>query len=76
MTPFRDYDTDLVLTEEDINCFVKYILGMILSAYRDFEERVNVFDNHLSAFEQVEQAVHKKSGKFTKSETMETVPWH
>lgn len=60
--------------KEDINYFVKYILGIILSAYRDFEERVDIFDNNLSAFEQVEQAVNRKIGKFTKSEIMELTP--
>lgn len=59
---------------EDINFFVKYILGIILSAYRDFEERVDIFDTKLSAFEQVEQAVARKIGKFTKSEIMEITP--
>lgn len=59
---------------EDINFFVKYIFGIILSAYRDFEERVDIFDTNPSAFEQVEQAVARKIGKFTKSEIMELTP--
>lgn len=54
--------------------FVKYILGIILSAYRDFEMRVDYVDEKLPAIEQVKKAVFAKIGKFTKSEIMELVP--
>lgn len=53
---------------------IKYLLGTILSAYRDFEDRVNLGDEKLSAVEQVRQAVKMKIGKFTKSEIMELCP--
>ena len=54
--------------------FVKYLLGIILAAYREFEERVDLFDEKLSALEMVRRAVSQKIGKFTKSEVMELVP--
>ena len=54
--------------------FVKYLLGIILSAYRDFEARVDLFDEKLPAVELVRRAVNQKIGKFTKSEIMELVP--
>lgn len=54
--------------------FVKYLLGIILSAYRDFESRVDLFDEKLPAVELVRRAVAQKIGKFTKSEIMEFVP--
>lgn len=54
--------------------FVKYILGIILSAYRDFESRVSIVDKKLPAIELVRNAANEKIGKFTKSEIMELVP--
>lgn len=54
--------------------FIKYLLKVILSAYRDFEDRVDVFGEKLSAAELVRRAVGSKIGKFTKSEIMEMVP--
>ncbi len=60
--------------KEDPTYFIKYILGTIISAYRDFEERVDIFDNKSSALDQVEFAVKNKIGKFTKSDIMELTP--
>lgn len=54
--------------------FIKYLLGTILSAYRDFEDRVQLVDEKLPAVELVRRAVQKKIGKFTKSEIMELCP--
>ena len=54
--------------------FVKYLLGIILSAYRDFESKVDLFDEKMPAIELVRRAVNDKIGKFTKSEIMEMVP--
>lgn len=59
---------------EDSTYFIKYILAIILAAYRDFEDRVNIFDTKLSALDQVLNAIDKKIGKFTKSEIMELAP--
>lgn len=54
--------------------FIKYMLGIVISAYRDFEERVNIVGAKLSAKEMVEHAVKSKIGKFTKSDIMELCP--
>lgn len=54
--------------------FVKYLLGIILAAYREFECRVNLFDEKLPAVDLVRRAINEKVGKFTKSEIMELVP--
>lgn len=60
--------------DNDDTLFVKYLLGTILAAYRDFEERVNIVSKKMSAFEMVEKAVNSKLGKFTKSDIMELCP--
>ena len=56
------------------NPFIKYLLGIILSAYRDFESRINLTDAKIPALEQVRNAISEKIGKFTKREIMELVP--
>lgn len=54
--------------------FVKYLLGIILAAYRDFEERLNLIDEKLSATEAVERVIKNRLGKFTKSDIQEECP--
>ena len=54
--------------------FINYLLGTIVAAYRDFEERVSIFGEKLSAKELVLRAVNMKIGKFTKSDIMELCP--
>ena len=58
----------------DPSPFIKYILGIILASYRDFESRMSLVDEKLPAIEQVRMAIKEKIGKFTKSEIMELVP--
>lgn len=60
--------------KEDVTPFIKYLLKIILSAYRDFEERVDIVNEKLPAIEMVRRAVYNKIGKFTKSEIMELCP--
>lgn len=60
--------------ENDPTPFIKYILGIILASYRDFESRISYVDKKLSAIEQVQTAIQEKVGKFTKTEIMELVP--
>ena len=50
------------------------MLGTILAAYRDFEERVTLVDGKASAIDLVRNAVNNTIGKFTKSDIMELVP--
>jgi len=54
--------------------FIKYILGTILAAYRDFEERVNMVNTKLTALEMVENAINTFIGKFTKTQVLEKCP--
>lgn len=54
--------------------FTKYILGIILSAYRDFEERLEVISPKKSAYEMVKGTFNLKIGKITKSDIMEFCP--
>lgn len=55
--------------------FIKYLLRIVLSAYRDFESRVDlVSDKKPSAFEMVKVAIDEHLGKFTKSKLIELCP--
>lgn len=60
--------------ENDITPFIKYILGTVLAAYRDFEQRVILVEDKSSAIDLVRNAVNNTIGKFTKSDIMELVP--
>lgn len=60
--------------KEDSTPFIKYLLGIILSAYRDFEERVDLVGNKLSVLDTVRKAAYSKIGKMTKAELMELCP--
>lgn len=60
--------------KNDITPFVKYILGVILACYRDFESRINVVDGFVPSIDLVRKAVNKKIGKFSKSDIQELVP--
>ena len=53
---------------EDSLPFIKYILGIILSAYRDFEDRFSIVEEKLPAIEMVRKATLNKIGKFTKQD--------
>ena len=54
--------------------FIKYILGTILAAYKDFEERFNLIETKKSALEIVRSATYIKIGKFTKQDIKELCP--
>ena len=58
----------------DITPFIKYILGTILAAYRDFEGRVTIAEGKVTAVDLVRKAVGNTIGKFTKNDIMEYVP--
>ena len=59
---------------EDILPFVKYMLGIILSAYKDFEDRFSIVERKLPAVDMVKIAIGQKVGKFTKQDIMELCP--
>lgn len=54
--------------------FIKYMLGIILAAYRDFEERLYIVGRKQSSGQMVEEAVRRQIGKFTKRAIMELCP--
>ena len=54
--------------------FIKYLLGTILAAYRDFEDRFALVETKLSSFEMVRRATMNKIGCFKKQDIMELCP--
>ena len=60
--------------QEDAVPFIKYLLGTILSAYRDFEERFALVEKKLPALETVRRATMNKLGRFTKQDIHELCP--
>ncbi len=59
---------------EDVIPFIKYLLGTILAAYKDFEERFSLVEIKLPALETVRQATLNKIGRFTKQDIRELCP--
>ncbi len=61
--------------ENDPSDFIEYFLSVVLAAYRDFENRVDLVGVKRKSGEQtVEAAVQNTLGKFTKSSIMELCP--
>ena len=54
--------------------FIKYLLGTILAAYRDFEDRFALVETKLSAFDTVRLATQNKIGRFSKQDIRELCP--
>lgn len=54
--------------------FIKYLLGTILAAYRDFEDRFALVEIKLSSLEMVRRATMNKIGRFKKQDIMELCP--
>ena len=59
---------------EDILPFLKYILGTILAAYKEFEDRFSIIEEKLPAVELVRKAILYKLGRFTKQDIIELCP--
>ena len=59
---------------EDVVPFIKYILGTILAAYKDFEDRMALVETKLPAIEMVKRASENKIGRFNKQEIRELCP--
>ena len=60
--------------KEDVVPFIKYILGTILAAYKDFEERIDIVEDKPSALELVRRASRNKIGRFNKQDIREQCP--
>lgn len=59
---------------EDVVPFIKYLLGTILAAYKDFEDRMALVEIKLPALEMVRRASHNKIGRFNKQDIRELCP--
>ncbi len=60
--------------EEDVVPFIKYFLGTILAAYKDFEDRFEIIGEKLPALEMVRKATKNIIGKFSKQDIRELCP--
>lgn len=54
--------------------FVKYILGIIPAAYKEFEDKFSIIEEKLPAVELVRKATLQKLGRFTKQDIRELCP--
>ena len=54
--------------------FIKYLLGTILSAYKDFGDRFALVETKLPALDMVRMATQNKIGRFTKQDIRELCP--
>ena len=61
--------------KEDAVPFIKYLLGTVLAAYKDFEDRFALVENKLPALETVRRATMNKIGRFTKQDIRELCPY-
>lgn len=59
---------------EDAVPFIKYLLGTILAAYKDFGDRFAIVEEKLPAVEMVRKATLNKIGRFTKQDIRELCP--
>lgn len=54
--------------------FIKYLLGTVLAAYKDLEDRFALVETRLTAEEMVRRATKQKVGRFTKQDIRELCP--
>lgn len=59
---------------EDAVPFIKYLLGTILAAYRDFGDRFAIVEEKLPAVDMVRKAVESKIGRFNKQDIRDLCP--
>ncbi len=72
---FQSSSTDWHENENDYKPFVNYMLGVIVSAYKEFESRVKVLtDPGISKADRVRETMKNYIGTITKTELMEMHP--
>ena len=55
--------------------FIKYMLSVILKAYRDYETRANILlEKSSNALTKIQEAIETKIGKFTKADIVTLCP--
>lgn len=60
--------------QDDPTPFIKYLLSVILAAYRDLDARMELVSDKLPAIEVVRRAAENRLGKFTKTDMLEFCP--
>lgn len=55
--------------QDDPTAFVKYLLGTIIAAYRDFDDRIQIVSS--TSLDTVKNAIDNKLGKFKKKDILE-----
>ena len=61
-------------TVQPVYQFIKYLLGTILAAYKDFGDRFAIVEEKLPAIDIVRKATLNKIGRFTKQDIRELCP--
>lgn len=59
---------------ENVVPFIKYILGTILAAYKEFEDRIALVETKLTTLEMVRRASKNRVGRFNKQDIRELCP--
>ncbi len=57
---------------EDTTEFIKYFLSIVIAAYRDLDDRINIISS--TSLDTVKGAVDNRLGRFTKKEILELCP--
>ena len=70
----RDASADWYAGTNRYDPFIRYLLGVVLCAYREFERRVDVFGAHGNAYERVRRTALENVGGFSKRELLEQCP--
>ncbi len=60
--------------KDDPTPFIRYLLGTVLSAYKDFDDRFSLVETKQTALETVRQAAAQKIGRFTKQDIRALCP--
>lgn len=60
--------------DNDPTPFIKYILRILLTAYREFEDRMSLVEAKQSSYEYVKNTIDQILGKFSKAELLERCP--
>ena len=70
----RKISQDWHADSNDYRPFIKYLLKIILRAYRELDERIELVVENLPAYEMVKVVVEKMLGSFSKREILERCP--
>lgn len=69
-----DSQKDWHLGNNNPTPFINYMLGILAEAYDDLEEKIQMSNLNMSAYEIVKQSLSSKIGKITKSELVKMCP--